>query len=53
MKTSRSDRFKSERQTAKMECKNRHRNGLDGKHFIRQAIIEPTQDRYDDQRSEM
>ena len=36
----------------KMECQNRERNGLDSKHIIRQATIEPTQDRYDDERSE-
>ena len=27
-------------------------NGLDGKHFIRQVLIELNQDRYDDQRLE-
>ena len=52
MQTSKSDRFTSERQTMKMECQNRETKGLDGKHLIRQAIIEPTQDRYDGQRSE-
>ena len=52
MQTSRSDRFTSERQTTKMECQYRERNGLDGKHLIKKTIIEPTQDRYDDQRSE-
>ena len=52
MKTSSSDRFTSERQTMKMECQSREMNGLDGKQLIRQAIIEPTQDRYDDHRSE-
>ena len=36
--------------TSKMECQNREKNHLDGKHLIRQTIIEPTEDRYDDQR---
>ena len=49
MKTSSSDRFMPERQTTKMECPNWELNGLDSKNLIRQAIIEPTQDRYDDQ----
>ena len=50
MQTSRSDRFTSERQTVKMECQNKEMNSLHDKHMIRQAIIDPTQDRYDDQR---
>ena len=33
-----------------MECQNRERNSSGGKHLIRQAIREPTQDRHDDQR---
>ena len=52
MQTSRSDRFTSERKTTKMESQSGEINGLDSKHLIRQAIIEPSKDRYDDQGSE-
>ena len=36
----------------KVECQNRERNSLHGRHLIRQAVIEETQDKYDDQRSD-
>ena len=50
MQTSRSERSTSERQTTKIRGQNRETNSLDSKHTIRQTIIEPTQDRYDDPR---
>ena len=36
----------------KLKGQNRERNSLNEKHLIRQTIIEPMQDRNDDQRSE-
>ena len=37
----------------KIKSQNRERNSLDSKHIIRQTIMEPNQDMYDDQRSEI
>ena len=36
----------------KVGCQNREGNSLDGKNVIKEALIEPTEDTYDDQRLE-
>ena len=51
MQTTKSDKFTSERQATRKGSQSREVDGLDSKHPDRQAIIEPSQDGYDNQRS--
>ena len=47
-----SDKYTSERQAKRKGFQSRKVNALDSKHPDRQTIIKPSQDWYDDQRSE-
>ena len=51
MQTPKLDEFTLERQVTREKSQNREMDGLDSKYLGRQALKEPSQDRYDDQRS--
>ena len=52
MQTPRLDEFTSERQVTRKTSPSREVSGLDSQHLERQALREPSQDRYNNQRSE-